>query len=229
MKILVWKAANLDIKKSKKVKLNGSWSLLSDRSVGKLLASDDGNNEQFEGFTKEDITAESSLDSDASFVETTEIDMDENSHQEWVINAELVNEDSNDIHDLVPVFTSPGKRSDSSWGDACEEYILSQVSFNPSNTQSMIETFSSPKNLQFSPKKRKRLCSIEEDNIHKSAINSSLLRTPKRRRKRRKVIQNGIEKVDNEIEFNHLSPQKMRGFVSPVKNCDEEKCFHLVH
>ncbi|XP_063422322.1 uncharacterized protein LOC134706900 [Mytilus trossulus] len=223
MKILVWKAANLDITKSKKVKLNTSWSLLSDRSVGKLLASDDGNNEQFDGFSKEDITAESSLDSDASFVETTEIDMDENSHQEWVINAELVNEDSNDIQDLVPVFTSPGKRSDSSWGDACEEYIQSQVSFNNSNTKSMLETFSSPK--KFSPRKRKRLCSEEDNTFYKSALHCSLLRSPNPKRKRRKVIQDGIEKVDNEIEFNHLSPQKLRGFVSPVKNCDEETMF----
>ncbi|VDI01018.1 Hypothetical predicted protein [Mytilus galloprovincialis] len=223
MKILVWKAANLDIIKSKKVKLNTSWSLLSDRSVGKLLASDDGNNEQFDGFSKEDITAESSLDSDASFVETTEIDMDENSHQEWVINAELVNEDSNDIQDLVPVFTSPGKRSDSSWGDACEEYIQSQVSFNNSNTKSMLETFSSPK--KFSPRKRKRLCSEEDNTFYKSALHCSLLRSPNPKRKRRKVLQDGIEKVDNEIEFNHLSPQKLRGFVSPVKNCDEETMF----
>ncbi|CAG2190622.1 unnamed protein product [Mytilus edulis] len=223
MKILVWKAANLDIKKSKKVKLNTSWSLLSDRSVGKLLASDDGNNEEFDGFSKEDITAESNLDSDASFVETTEIDMDENSHQEWVINAELVNEDSNDIQDLVPVFTSPGKRSDSSWGDACEEYIQSQVSFNNSNTKSMLETFSSPK--KFSPRKRKRLCSEEDNTFYKSALHCSLLRSPNPKRKRRKVIQDGIEKVDNEIEFNHLSPQKLRGFVSPAKNCDEETMF----
>jgi hypothetical protein len=42
--------------------LNTSISLLSDRSFGKLLTSEDGN-EQFEGFSQEDITAVNTLGS----------------------------------------------------------------------------------------------------------------------------------------------------------------------
>lgn len=218
---LVWMSAEINKKKSKTCKLNTSISLLSDRSFGKLLTSDDGN-ELFEGFSKEDISAENTLGSDASFVETTEIDLDENSHQEWVMDAEMIMNEDSKFDTLIPEFTSPGKRSDSSWGEACEDFIQSQLSFNTSLSKSNMTSPSSPRRVplyfgsMMSPGKRKRLSSIEEEN--------TVLLTPKRKNKRMKLIKNGIEKVDDDIEFNHLSPQKIKSFRSPSKNNRETIC-----
>jgi hypothetical protein len=219
---LVWMSAEINKKKSKTFKLNASISLLSDRSFGKLLTSEDGN-EQFEGFSQEDITAVNTLGSDASFVETTEIDLDENSHQEWVMDAEMIMNEDSKFDTLVPDLTSPGKRSDSSWGEACEDFIQSQLSFNTSLSKSNMTSPSSPRRVplyfgsMMSSGKRKRLSSIEEEE-------NTVLLTPKRKNKRMKLIKNGIEKIDDDIEFNHLSPQKIKSFRSPSKNNRETIC-----
>ena len=219
---LVWMSAEINKKKSKTFKLNTSISLLSDRSFGKLLTSEDGN-EQFEGFSQEDITAVNTLGSDASFIETTEIDLDENSHQEWVMDAEMIMNEDSKFDTLVPDLTSPGKRSDSSWGEACEDFIQSQLSFNTSLSKSNMTSPSSPRRVplyfgsMMSPGKRKRLSSIEEEE-------NTVLLTPKRKNKRMKLIKNGIEKIDDDIEFNHLSPQKIKSFRSPSKNNRETIC-----
>ena len=219
---LVWMSAEINKKKSKTFKLNTSISLLSDRSFGKLLTSEDGN-EQFEGFSQEDITAVNTLGSDASFVETTEIDLDENSHQEWVMDGEMIMNEDSKFDTLVPDLTSPGKRSDSSWGEACEDFIQSQLSFNTSLSKSNMTSPSSPRRVplyfgsMMSPCKRKRLSSIEEEE-------NTVLLTPKRKNKRMKLIKNGIEKIDDDIEFNHLSPQKIKSFRSPSKNNRETIC-----
>jgi hypothetical protein len=219
---LVWMSAEINKKKSKTFKLNASISLLSDRSFGKLLTSEDGN-EQFEGFSQEDITAVNTLGSDASFVETTEIDLDENSHQEWVMDAEMIMNEDSKFDTLVPDLPSPGKRSDSSWGEACEDFIQSQLSFNTSLSKSNMTSPSSPRRVplyfgsMMSSGKRKRLSSIEEEE-------NTVLLTPKRKNKRMKLIKNGIEKIDDDIEFNHLSPQKIKSFRSPSKNNRETIC-----
>ena len=233
--------------RTKTVKLNNSWSLISDRSLVKLLRSE--GSESFHGFQLEDIQQGSMLGSDMSFHETNEIKLDEKSDQEWEINEDQLNTDqSDDVEQYIPcTFTSPGKRSDSSWDDPFDQFIDQHV--NKSGVKSTSLTFSPScrkKNLNKSPglgrksrigghgntpQKRKAMCSTSSTcgsievpgSLHVlESISETMVTPSKRRRKlsrsRHVSKDDGIERVDDEIEFNHFSPQKLESFRSPLKN-----------
>ena len=195
-----------------KVKLNKSWSLLSDRSVSKLLTSED-DRESFHGFTEEEIKADTSLASDMSYEECWEVDKAINSDREFEVDiVEKEPEGLNnkeDFENLVPTFSSPGKRSDSSWFDACEVYIDKSLK-NTDESLSVFKGWTSPrKNSVKSP-------GIED--IYKSPTKSAGTA------KLRKQVGSPISKteidrmqVDRDIQFNYKSPQKNRHQFSPLK------------
>ncbi|XP_064613914.1 uncharacterized protein LOC135477662 isoform X2 [Liolophura sinensis] len=65
-------------------KLPQKWRMLSDRSVSKILSSDE-NSEKFEGFTEADLCLPSEPPSDLSYVEVSQIALEEGSDIEWEI------------------------------------------------------------------------------------------------------------------------------------------------
>ena len=203
---LQWKSVVKDT-----VKLNKSWSLLSSRSVNKLLSSEDGR-ESFDGFTEKDLTGGTSLESDMSYEDCSEVDKSINSDKEFDIDLEEKEENSDnnkvEFDNLLPVFSSPGKKSDSSWFDTCEDYIDQKV-------KSTVEPLSVYKGWT-SPRK----ASLGEIEIE------AMYRSPKKSPKssRRKIVtgpsaantvEADREQVDVEIEFNFGSPQKNLKEFSP--------------
>ncbi|OWF39392.1 uncharacterized protein LOC110465088 [Mizuhopecten yessoensis] len=217
--------------KAKTVKLNKSWTLLSDRSMAKILQSD-GDDVPFEGFQPEHATGRSLLGSEMSYVETTEVELEENSDHEWELeHDEGVEEEEKDYIDYVNcTFTSPGKHTDSSWDETFDNYIDHQLnrskpsdaklntSFNIVAGHSSPRTFGSPRRHRhqqrgLTPNKRKAdvaECSDLPPDV------MGLNHTPKRRKFNKigtgGVAETGVKRVDEEIEFNYCSPQKLKVF-----------------
>lgn len=213
---LVWRNAKGSTPKGKKrIRLNGSWSVLSDRSVNKLLHDSDSES-NFEGFEKGDLTGHSSLCSDASFVEINEVELEENSDHEWEIEQEKAEENvpENDVINVLPeIFSSPGKRSDSSWDTGFVDFIDTQFS----NRQMSLRTKSASQEEESlaeplgSPLRRKRLQSIPE-----SLTENQLHRTKKRRKLddgdefQCFMISDKAAQIDEDIQFNFSSPNKRK-------------------
>ncbi|KAL5007476.1 hypothetical protein ScPMuIL_016282 [Solemya velum] len=207
------------------VKLNHSWPVLSSRSVIKLLASEN-DDEPFEGFNPMDISGKTDLPTDISFVEVSEVDVGESEH-EWHIDQDTSDQEESDcnVAQIFPDFSSPGKTSVSSWGNACEEYIHTSINqkLRPDSGIPDMDIF-----LPHSPKNSKR---GRKERAHISALHNVALSPNKRKRskaetvseyaskKRRKI---GIEVVDNDIEFNHRSPQKFKLDFSPLRVVNNE-------
>ena len=186
-----------------KVKLNKSWSLLSSRSVNKLLSSEDGR-ESFDGFTEKDITGGTSLESDMSYEDCSEVDKSINSEKEFVIDLveKEEKEDNNkaEFGNFLPVFSSPGKKSDSSWFDACEDYIDHTVK-NTVEPLSVVKGWTSPRKASLGTK--------EIAEMYKSPTKSP--KTSRRKLATERSASNAAEdrqQVDMEIEFNFGSPLK---------------------
>ena len=205
---LKWKSAGED---RNKVKLDKSWSLLSSRSVTKLLSSEDGR-ESFDGFTEEDINTTASMASDLSYEECWEVDKSINSEREFEVDlepTEPVDVNKVEFDKFLPTFSSPGKKSDSSWFDACEDYMDKSVK-NTIEPMSIYMGWTSPR------KKAQEDKVIEE--IYMSPRKSP--GTP-RRKKGGEHLETGkaFERVDMEIAFNFRSPQKdeNRQVFSPLK------------
>ena len=240
-------------RRSKKVKLNQSWSLISDRSVAKLFSSEQ-DEANFEGFEPEEVQGESSIGSEISYVETKEIELEVNSDHEWCIEQEEeVAEDDGNLSVYLPnILSSPGRRSDSSWGDACVDYINSQLSTSKANSSmnlrssprkspwkfKLLSPRKSPWKSQIlsprkSPWKMRMLSPVKSACVEFSAENDScsarkrkcsqelsvpdqdVFLTPKRRKLRQSagvtfLNGDGVEKVDEDIVFNHMSPHKLR-------------------
>lgn len=213
---LTWKhvSVNKDENSSEKVKVNKSWTMLSERSVSKLLSSDD-DNEHFDGFTGDD-----KMPSDMSYEEQSEVEIPNDSEHEWVIeDKDDSSGDEDNLERLVPVyFPSPNKTSNSSWNDAVEHYI--DHSMRQGHDSSMYFNVNSSllkspvKQLGASPVKVTSFQGVEAQ--LQSPVKMNRLCTPKK--KRHKPIQSPeIEKVDAEIEFNFGSPQKNRCDFSPLR------------
>ena len=204
---LQWKSVVDD-----KVKLNKSWSLLSSRSVNKLLSSEDGH-ESFNGFTEEDIAGDTSLASDMSYEECWEVDKAINSDKEFEVDIveKEEKEENNKIEfvNLLPVFSSPGKKSDSSWFDACEVYIDQSVK-STVEPSSVFKGWTSPR--------KSRLGSKEIEEMYKSPTKSP--KTPRRKTFTDRPVSNTVfdrQQVDVDIEFNYRSPQKDNLGFSPLR------------
>lgn len=71
-------------------KLPQKWRMLSDRSVSKILSSDE-DSEKFEGFTEADLCLPSEPVSDLSYVEVSQIALEEGSDIEWEITLQSCN------------------------------------------------------------------------------------------------------------------------------------------
>ena len=203
---LQWKSVVKDT-----VKLNKSWSLLSSRSVNKLLSSEDGR-ESFDGFTEKDLTGGTSLESDMSYEDCSEVDKSINSDKEFDIDLEEKEENSDnnkvEFDNLLPVFSSPGKKSDSSWFDTCEDYIDQKVK-STVEPLSVFKGWTSPRKASLGAK--------EIEAMYRSPTKSS-------KSSRRKIVtgpsaantvEADREQVDVEIEFNFGSPQKNLKEFSP--------------
>ncbi|ESO88035.1 hypothetical protein LOTGIDRAFT_234802 [Lottia gigantea] len=220
---------------SKRYKLNQSWRVLSDRSVSKLLESEQ-DPAPFLGFEEKD-TASLPI-SNLSYEDQSEIDLDDS--YDWVIKDTA--SDENDFDDLVPncSYSSPSKASDSSWLDACEDYVMSSVS------KSLLSSCSSnpSTNRKKSKLSLKRGRSKSDDN-HKIEL------TPRKLRKRHQTgnalfplaksdvpefVELKVEEksVDEDIVFNFNSPQKIKHELSvcdikyevfPLKSTEKRKIF----
>lgn len=209
---LIWRNAKGSTPKGKKrIRLNGSWSVLSDRSVNKLLHDSDSES-NFEGFEKGDLTGHSSLCSDASFIEINEVELEENSDHEWEIEQEKaeVNVPENEA---IEIFSSPGKRSDSSWDTGFVDFIDTQfsnrqMSFRTKSACQEEESLAEPLG---SPLRRKRLQSIPE-----SLTENQLNRTKKRRKLddgdefQCFLVSDKAAQIDEDIQFNFSSPNKRK-------------------
>ena len=202
------------------VKLKESWSLLSNRSVSKLLSSEDGA-ESFDGFTEEDINTTVSVASDLSYEEHWEVDKSINSEREFDVDIVVEKADEENIgkncsnssfkeefEQFLPIFSSPNKNSDSSWVDACEGYIDKSIK--------------STENLVYrgwtSPRKKVYNKDTEVESFYMSPSKSP--QSPRINKRIKRPISNSVfdrEKVDEEIDFNFRSPQKDRSQFSPLK------------
>ena len=202
------------------VKLKESWSLLSSRSVSKLLSSEDGA-ESFDGFTEEDINTTVSVASDLSYEEHWEVDKSINSEREFDVDVVVEKADEENIgkncsnspfkeefEQFLPIFSSPNKKSDSSWVDACEGYIDKSIK--------------STENLVYrgwtSPRKKVYNKDTEVENFYMSPSKSP--QSPRINKRIKRPISNSVfdrEMVDEEIDFNFRSPQKDRSQFSPLK------------
>ena len=194
-----------------KVKLNKSWSLLSNRSVNKLLSSEDGR-ESFDGFTEEDMNTNVSLASDMSYEECWEVDKSINSEREFEVDiVEKKTDEMNkeEFDEFLPMLSSPGKRSDSSWVDACEVYIDKSVK---STEKLVFKGWTSPR------KKTDEMKDREIENSYMSPKKSP--RTPRRNKRVEHPVGNSVfdrQKIDMDIEFYYRSPQKNRCQFSPLR------------
>lgn len=209
---LTWEPIGEEKKSSKgeTIKLNKSWTLLSDRSVSKLLSSDD-NRESFHGF---DEDADSSLPSDLSYKEYSEIEVQQSDPEhDWIIEDKA--SETGEVFDkFVPSsFLSPAKDSNSSWIDACDGYIDrslkqgTEVSFrNSSMYYSVMSPRKSPalqRGCNRSPGKR---VTPQKLNDHGTPVKEKFESVPE------------IEQVDDDISFNFSSPQKRCVEFSPLRN-----------
>ena len=70
---------------SRKIRLKHNWSLMSERSMKKLLEEED--NQDFEGFTEDSIDKQG-LPSDATYNEVSEVEIQSESEVDWVLNSE---------------------------------------------------------------------------------------------------------------------------------------------
>ena len=223
---LVWKNAKGSTPKGRKrIKLNNSWSVLSDRSVNKLLHDSDSES-NFEGFDEGDLAGHSSLCSDASFVEINEVELEENSNQEWEIDQGKGGENEDEDGVILPeIFSSPGKRSDSSWDTGFVDFIDTHFSHRQQSSHpdgALAEAVGSPR-------RRKRLESNPENCTEKR-----LHRTDKRRRLGEGeefqcyMVGNGAAQVDEEIQFNFSSPnkRKTKGSKGHKSSGAKKKCIY---
>ena len=74
------------------------------------------------------VQGDERLPSDLSFEYASEVEVTDDETREWLISAEDDGEPSDFgnasyLTDFIPAFSSPGKRSDSSWDDACDTYL----------------------------------------------------------------------------------------------------------
>ncbi|XP_069110785.1 uro-adherence factor A-like [Argopecten irradians] len=226
--------------KAKTVKLNKSWTLLSDRSMAKILQSEE-EDVPFEGFQPEHATGASLLGSEVSYVETTEVELDGNSNHEWQLdNDEGVDEEDtsnenefNKYANLNDTFTSPGKRTDSSWDETFDNYIDIQLNRSKPKEANVSTTFndvhSSPRIFN-SPRRQRNLQRGLTPNKRKAEVADlsdlppeflGFNCTPKRRKFQRSNLVGGaevasVEAIDEDIEFNYCSPQKLKELRKPA-------------
>ena len=213
---LVWEPINQagQSGKSEKIKLNKSWNLLSERSLSKLVSSDN-DHESFDGFEEKEV--DNSLRSDLSFEECVEIDATRSdSEHDWIIEDEASDsaEPFEPLNFLNATLSSPGGNSNSSWIDACDEYIdrsLKQGNDEPCRNSSMYYSFTSPKKSPMVG--RKQLFTPEKQRHQRTPVKT------KTRGDNALGDFDEIEKrVDEDISFNFGSPQKNRLEFSPLRN-----------
>ncbi|KAK3603141.1 hypothetical protein CHS0354_042966 [Potamilus streckersoni] len=212
---LKWSPAGLNVTSNgkKKVKLKRHWSLLSKRSAQAIFSEEDDRS-SFTGFTEEEVSAKLSLHSDISFENCSEVSFDEKSHEEWVIDDEekletqKVSGNIMDFGQFLPAtFSSPGKHSSSSWDDACEDYLNKSIQHvTPLGKFWLKSPHKSPGKLNSG-----LLISVPENG---SGLESSIFQTPRKDRSRKNISTlkevPSVEKIDDDIEFNYLSPQKLQ-------------------
>lgn len=115
---------------TKKVKLSRGWLLLSDNSMSRLLQSDPDVS-PFKGFEGNE-----GLPSDMTFEYASEVEVTDDEEREWFITEERRSDPGEEersgvgnesLQEFIPTFSSPGKKSDSSWDDACDLYLSRSV------------------------------------------------------------------------------------------------------
>ena len=115
---------------TKKVKLSRSWLLLSNNSMSRLLQSDPDVS-PFKGFEGNE-----GLPSDMTFEYASEVEVTDDEEREWFITEEQRSDPGEEeqsgvgnesLQEFIPAFSSPGKKSDSSWDDACDLYLSQSV------------------------------------------------------------------------------------------------------
>ena len=228
---------------SKKIKLNRSWFVLSERSMSKLLESE-ADPPSFYGYNKQ--LSESKLPSDLTYEELSEVELSDNSDKEWILEdcsnrsnnntAEMKTDESLEEHEesfkeLLPLFTSPGKTTDSSWGDACDIFLKSACEKLTSSTpyndvkQWKKKAVKEDKNSSRRKSEKARDRTDLENTVH-MPDSFDLKTPPKRKRSQKKVGLNdiGVKQVDEDIVFNFCSPQKDKREFSPLRKEDVYVC-----
>ncbi|XP_061186135.1 uncharacterized protein LOC133194157 [Saccostrea echinata] len=224
---LVWRNAKGSTPKGRKkrIKLNKSWSVLSDRSVNKLLHESDSES-NFEGFEEGDLTGHSSLCSDASFVEINEVEFDENSDREWDLEQEDVegNREDDGVGMLPEILSSPGKRSDSSWDTGFVDFIDTQLSSRKKSPRKNITLLKAEAASLCSPRRRRRRL----ESIPEGYTENQLHRLRKRRKVEEEeefqsfMINDVSAQVDEDIQFNFSSPNKRKSKVIKNKSIEHK-------
>ena len=116
------------VNKMRKVKLRRNWSVVSDRSMKRLL-SNQSESPPFEGFSRSSLEV-STLPTDISYVELSELDIQENSRVEWIFNESGVDVKSDrtdsvspEFGDLIYAKHELDNDQSSEWGRNLENYI----------------------------------------------------------------------------------------------------------
>ncbi|XP_067648827.1 serine/arginine repetitive matrix protein 2-like [Haliotis asinina] len=222
----------------KTVKLNRSWLILSERSMSKLLESEE-DSQPFLGFEKEE--SDSRLPSDLTYEEVSEVDMSDDSTREWVLDepdhdaeqrsdAEKNHgEDGTDNLWFPQFFPSPDKASNSSWGEACDSFLQTacerRLSGHACSTPLVMSCtkVGTPRTRNRSPFHSPVLHTVkEDDDLDNTLVASDSCETPKKSRKisPRNLHRECDESVDKGIvyNFNYQSPQKAPRQGSSQKN-----------
>ena len=228
---------------TKKVKLTHSWQLLSNNSMSRLLHSEnDGSS--FDGFHGDE-----GLPSDLSYESASEVEVTDDEERGWLIDEAQPSDASEEeegsdqeasLREFIPTFSSPGKRSDSSWDDACDWYLSQSVRQQLQNRQpvrrSPRKAISGPAGRKrqqpcgghgqqgdtdgaHQPCKKRRLKTRKAQKPQNSAggdVSSPVKRVGPGSRQGSTRGQ-GELRVDQEILFNYSSPQKQSVPVSPLR------------
>ncbi|GFO06223.1 protein chiffon [Plakobranchus ocellatus] len=116
---------------NKKAKLRGSWQETNRKRTMKEFLDSEYDSATFHGFHE---SSDRELPSDMSVENASEVEFENDGQKKYEPNEKgnkfpRTSEDNaaEDFLALVPTFSSPGKATDSSWGDVCESYLSSSV------------------------------------------------------------------------------------------------------
>ena len=241
--------------KTKRAKLSGSWYRSNVRTMKQYIESEHDSTETFHGFNEssdKDLRMETAVDiSDAEQNDCSGLLWEKNTGEKMRPtlgrskckrddNLTQASEENNaeDYLALIQTFSSPGKATDSSWGDVCDSYLSTTANILSKN-QSPLRHPKSPgsssktrgKQLHISPKKLfsdvkrsrnkvklKGQCENSDctESDQHNAVNLSQEQimagnqTPSKRISNQYQSQSPVIQVDRVISFNMMSPQKLR-------------------
>ena len=237
--------------KNKKAKLTGSWGTATVRKSKGCVDSEYDSAEIFHGFHESpdkdlysDMKGVSVSDTEHEVYDRKKGPSSSDKKTAYFLRASkdqnkddfthLSEENLTDYLALVPTFSSPGKATDSSWGDICESYLSTTTRKgghqsphrppkNPGvqNRNQGIQWSVSPKKLFSDRNHHHRTVnsygqsSAKSENFEQRGIASSdqempCNRTPSKQISNHHQSQSPVIHVDKVISFNMMSPQKLR-------------------